>query len=301
MDAAWKNKVLQLIAEGRVEQALSELSGLSNEVLMLQFRYHSVSLKIRLGTISNNDSAIELSRINHTLLEFLRRLDEDDFEHYKPYEIYLLSHAKDNGVKFDIEKRLRKKGFSEIVDAKNIEISQKLDTFLNKNLLTPEFIVVLVSINSLTEGWESLERYTDLVSNVLTHPHCIVLALDRSYEAENFVFQQLEKIELSIESLYNERAQNKERSTDQPMQLAALTNQKNHLPRIVQRLRQINVVDIVQLKTEAIVDVIQQHIDKRSAASRIIKESLMRKPEIKKSVKSATSNKKQQPAHAKAN
>lgn len=69
------NKVQQLIARGRLKEALGELP-FTNEVLLLQSRLNRLESQERVGTIDNEDAGIERAKIVKSALD-LAGIDSD--------------------------------------------------------------------------------------------------------------------------------------------------------------------------------------------------------------------------------
>lgn len=69
------NKIQQLIAQGRLKEALGELP-FTNEVLMLQSRLNRLESQERIGNIDNKDAGIERAKIVKSTLD-LAGIDSD--------------------------------------------------------------------------------------------------------------------------------------------------------------------------------------------------------------------------------
>jgi hypothetical protein len=127
--------------------------------------------------------------------------------------------------------------------------------------------LIIVSKYSLADGWEGMERHTDLVSNALVHPSSIVLTLDRVYEENQFVPTQIERMEWVLSEQGADYKSLSQVNGSYDIQISAANSLKNHLPRIVQRLRQIDPIEVTENTidevTEKIIERVKQRIRSR--------------------------------------
>jgi|GEM_PF-1932046 len=289
MNVPDKKLIQELIGKGDLESALKMLAERSIEGIQLLSMHNSLRKEQRMGILSADESFRMSNKITHSalaLLDYLPDIEDGnmsvnhsknvisgstvggDFHFGDSYssimvstpknannpnarsKIYVLYHRKDLHAAENIKKHLAASGFHNIIDHDASKLGEKLSTFSKHDLRSPEFIILLVSRHSLRAGWAGLENYTDIVSNALVHPHCIVLALDRTYEQRNFISDFSGKIDDELDALYQEPQQ-----TDAiANKIFILNNQRNHLARIVQRLRQIEAIDYSKPDSGAAID-----------------------------------------------
>lgn len=245
-----QEQIEELISLGKTEEALELLVQLDSDAVMLQSRFRSAKKQFSLGMLDFSERSRIQAQINYAALEMLYRAaavhkSEDIYD--RP-EVYLAYNVKDEEKARAVRRYLEHQGItSSVIDYSQINAGQSISDFVLNKALKSQFILVLVSENSLREGWAGLERHLDVFSNSLIQRNVIPLALDDSFANPDFIEKEIRRLEDQVDEL-DARIQ-KNLALKLPIQSleskkADLTVLYNNLPKIVQRLRNALVVDI---------------------------------------------------------
>ena len=73
-----KQHIRSLIAQGKIEQVFQQLSGYSDDsILLLQARYARAKKEMNSGIIADRDYQTEMNRLNSSLLSLLDNLSDE--------------------------------------------------------------------------------------------------------------------------------------------------------------------------------------------------------------------------------
>jgi hypothetical protein len=245
-----KEQIQQLIAAGHTKDALDLLVRLDSDALLLQARYNNGEKQFNLGLIDFNEWGYIQAKVNHAALEMAGKVIQDS----RPVvtgmpspEIFLIYNQKDIQSADAARRYLKRHGVAYVSDFTQINAGQEISEFVANKALKSQFILILVSLNSLKEGWTGLERHLDILSNSLIQRNVIPLSLDNSLAQPRIVERELARIEEQLDEI-DEHIQQKLAANQPAQDLEAkrtdLTVLHNNLPKIVQRLRSVSAADI---------------------------------------------------------
>jgi hypothetical protein len=216
-------------------------------------QYNDGEKKFNLGLIDFGEWARIQSRINFAALEMAGRVVPSTRPEINPAtgiplpEIFLVYNQKDNHAANKVKQYLSRHSINNIDDYTNLNAGQEISEFVANKALKSQFVLILVSKNSLREGWAGLERHLDILSNSLIQRNSIPLALDNSFAEPDFIEREIARIEEQLDEVDERiRQHHAVNSPNQTLEtkrtnLAVL---HNNLPKIVQRLRNVLTVDI---------------------------------------------------------
>ncbi len=266
-----KEQIQQLIANGQIKDALNILVRLNSDAVLLQAQYNSGEKQFNLGLLDFSDWQRIQARVIFAALEMAGKAVPSRPEKTNPAtgaptpEIFLVYNEGDIETAQMIKKYFSRHGILSINDFSSLNAGQEISDFVKDKAFKSQFILVLISRNSIKEGWTGLERHLDVLSNSLIQNNVIALALDDSFTKPGFVEQEILDLEKKLDVLedqLHQKAALKQPLWDLEAQKADLTFRFNNLPKIVQRLRNIWVTDIGGDKFESAMQKVLQMIQK---------------------------------------
>jgi hypothetical protein len=98
-----KQHIRALIAQGKIEQAFQELSGYSdNSILLLQARYARAKKEMNSGIIADRDYQTEMNRLNSSILSLLDNLSDEPKAAALPKTNFTQTGQKTSGKKLKV-------------------------------------------------------------------------------------------------------------------------------------------------------------------------------------------------------
>jgi len=270
-----KAQIQELISLGKTEEALELLEQLTSDAILLQSRYNVAKRHYSMGVIDFSEWSRTQAQIRYAALEMMNatKISAPAFKNLfaindRP-EIYLAYNIKDGNYARQIKQYLETKGIS-FVDHTILHAGQSLSDFVINKALKSEFILVLVSENSLKGGWTDLENHLDVFSNSLIQRNVIPLALDNAYTNQIFLKEEMSKLEEQLD-IIDTPSRKKHISDEYLNKKASLTVRFNNLPKIVQRLRNVLVIDIYggqfELGMEKVLQTIKRTTERIASAA----------------------------------
>jgi len=247
-----REQIQQLIAQGRTEEALALLAQNSGVALHLQARYNNGKKQYNMGLIEFSEWQRVQAQINYAALElsnsfkaapkFETKISSENVPLVS--DVFIAYNEKDKQVVDSIRKYLHKNNITGIFDYTQVDAGEFMKEFIINKFTKTDFVLALISPNSLREGWAGLERHLDIFSNAMITKNFIPLVLDYSFTAPDFIKIELSRLNERLDSIENEIQQQpftKRDAGDLEVELIVL---RNNLPKIVQRLRSLITVDI---------------------------------------------------------
>lgn len=272
-----KEQIQQLIAEGRTEEALALLAQHSSDALLLQARYNNGKKQYNMGLIEFNEWQRTQAQINYAALELSNSVKglpavpippshsstpesqpspggvhsppspNLDSGTNKEINVFISYNSKDRSVANHIRDYLRLNNFSVTIDHEAIKAAEDIKTFIQNQMKKKGFILSVVSSNSLRSGWVGMESNLSFYSDLFDARQFVPVTIDASYRESGFVINEVKSIDARLEEIYKEI---EERRTlripieDLKDEEGRLTELRNNLPKIVQRLKAIHTIDI---------------------------------------------------------
>lgn len=249
-----KEQIKQLIASGNFKEALSLLVQLDSDALLLQAQYNNGEKQFNLGLIDFSEWGRIQARVNYAALEMVSRASVvsrpeaiDPATGMPSPEIFLIYNQKDVKEASSVKRYLNRYGISIVSDSADLNAGQEISDFVANKALKSQFVLILISVNSLREGWAGLEHHLDILSNSLIQRNTMPLALDHTFAEPDFIEREIASIEKQLDEI-DMRIRQAQSANHFIQSLESkktdLTVRYNNLPKIVQRLRNVLTVDI---------------------------------------------------------
>lgn len=263
-----KEQIQQLIADGRTEEALALLAQHSSDALLLQARYNNGKKQYNMGLIEFSEWQRTQAQINYAALELSNSIkgnpkpveiknQESENIKQQPLEpkspkqgsvdVFISYNSKDRSIANHIRDYLRLHNFTVTIDHEAVKAAEDIKSFIQNQMKKKGFILSLVSSNSLRSGWVGMESNLAFYSDLFETRQFIPVTIDAAFRENGFVIKEVKNLDAQLEEIYKEI---EERRTlripieDLKDEEGRLTELRNNLPKIVQRLKAINTIDI---------------------------------------------------------
>lgn len=239
------NQIRQLIAEGRTEEALGLLAQNSSEALLLQARFNNGKKQYNMGLIEFSEWQRIQAQINYAALELSNsfKISENDPGTIENGILVIYNEADEKEAK-QVQEYLKKRGIKNIISSREKESVEFIREFIVNKFIKKDFVIALFSINSLRDGWVGLDRNLDIFSNAMVSKNFIPLTLDQSFRSPDFINEEFDRLSARLDNFDKIIRQKKLDKEEAEFLLLKATVLRNNLPKIVQRLRMLNTIDI---------------------------------------------------------
>ncbi|MEY4202883.1 MAG: hypothetical protein RL013_586, partial [Bacteroidota bacterium] len=202
-----KEKIQELIAASKTEEALELLKNCTDEALLLMARFSGLKRQYNMGMISFEDWTRTQNQINYAALELADECKEDGNTgkpSVKPEKrsvsAFISYNHKDSSEMERVKGWLESNGVEVTVDVQDMRAGEDIESFIRSAFDNSRFVLSMVSQNSLMSGWVSKEFNTALVLNNRT-TRWIPVSLDKSVFDRKFYEDANQRIDLELEEL----------------------------------------------------------------------------------------------------
>ena len=253
-----KEQIQELISLGKTEEALELLEQLTTDAILLQSRFNGAKRQYSMGMIDFSEWSRTQAQINYAALEMMNRTkkvpatQEAIIQPTTPPEqlaprAFISYNEKDSLAMRSVNAYLKENGVKIFVDIQDLGVGDNIENFIQRALQENQFIVSLISENSLKDGWvnEGLKLTTVLQRFGTTK--WIPLALDKRYEDPSFFNEVLDSFESRIDKIKENMKIALERDRDVrslSAELTRLVNLKNEFSSTMETLGNVSVADI---------------------------------------------------------
>ena len=258
-------QIQQLIAEGRTEDALELLAKQSSDALLLQARFSAGKKQYNMGLIEYAEWQRTQAQINYAALELAKSLKGKSSEQVdapsanpnpansnqsgeaETIDVFISYNSKDRPTANHIRDYLRLNKFAVTIDHEAVRAAEDIKSFIQNQMKKKGFILSVVSANSLRSGWVGMESNLAFYSDLFDARQFIPVVIDASFREGGFVINEIKNLDTQLENIYKEIEERRklqipiEELKDEESRLTEL---RNNLPKIVQRLKNINAIDI---------------------------------------------------------
>lgn len=279
-----KKQIQQLIAAGNSEKALELLAQHNADALLLQAQFNNGRKNFNMGLIEHSEWQRIQARVNYAALELAGKLPDDlppfqndpaddkDAARYAsgpllkgtgdgnksagtpsstgtgdgrlPPKVFLSYSPKNSDVAMRIKTFLEAAGAQVFIEQ---EPGVDLEHFIEEGIKDNNFVVSLISRDSLQSGWASKETTMGFIAQRLSNRRLFPVKIDNAYDEDDFYFESLDLFDQEIEKSHASIQKALARKADiRPFQdkLARYEDLKNNFGPIVQKLKSIYLVDI---------------------------------------------------------
>ncbi|MCE2822218.1 MAG: TIR domain-containing protein [Saprospiraceae bacterium] len=242
-----KEKIQELIAAGKTEEALELLKNCTDEALLLMARFSGLKRQYNMGMISFEDWTRTQNQINYAALELADECKEDAGNTGKrSVSAFISYNHKDSSEMERVKGWLESNGVEVTVDVQDMRAGEEIESFIRSAFDKSRFVLSMVSQNSLMSGWVSKEFNTALVLNNRTSKW-IPVSLDKSVFDRKFYENANESIDRELEELKKTMIEHLNDDYDtRPLQtqLNRLKDLKSNLGYTIESLQRVLIVDI---------------------------------------------------------
>ncbi|MFM7155639.1 MAG: TIR domain-containing protein [Bacteroidota bacterium] len=245
-----KEKIQELIAAGKTEEALELLKNCTDEALLLMARFSGLKRQYNMGMISFEDWTRTQNQINYAALELADQCKEGAEK--LSFSAFISYNHKDSSEMERVKDWLESNGVEVTVDVQDMRAGEDIESFIRSAFDKSRFVLSMVSQNSLMSGWVSKEFNTALVLNNRT-TRWIPVSLDKSvFEYEFYVkaMTDIEKMHDEMSTLMIEALQKKMDITPLQDEMSRLKNLKANLGNTIAELKRVLIVDIAGISFE---------------------------------------------------
>ncbi len=264
-----KEQIQQLIAEGRTEEALALLAQHSSDAILLQARFNAGKKQYNMGLIEFSEWQRTQAQINYAALELASSVEKKGpattgstpsssqgsasqaatAAASKPAVFMSYNHNDGRDMRA-IKGELVDNGIQVFVDYSDMGAGDDIQSFIDRAFKENNFIISLISENSLLSGWVNKELSAAMLLNRLSSKW-IPVALDKSCFDSEFYDRAMDSIDAEVERLRNLMKQALEKDRDTSPYEDDLKRQRDlkaNLGTTLETLKKVLVVDISDIK-----------------------------------------------------
>jgi hypothetical protein len=249
-----KEKIQELIATGKTEEALELLKNCTDEALLLMARFSGLKRQYNMGMISFEDWTRTQNQINYAALELADECKEDAGNMGKSpvksekrsVSAFISYNHKDSSEMERVKGWLESNGVEVTVDVQDMRAGEEIESFIRRAFDNSSFVISIVSQNSLVSGWVSKEFNTALVLNNRTS-RWIPVSLDKSVFDHEFYVMASADIERKLDGITKQIVEAREKGISTAPLLSELhlwENLKSTLGNTIAELKGVLIVDI---------------------------------------------------------
>lgn len=220
-----KQQIQEFISEGRTEDALGKLAHLTTDAVLLQSRFQNAKRQFHMGMIGFEEWGRLVAQINYAALEMANKeapVTQAPKEIEVPGQpalpaqpvpppvapavpptgprVFISYSHLDHLFMRSVKGYLLEHGIQTYVDLNDISVGASIQGFINEALKNNDFVLSIVSRNSLLSGWVSQELTVVQVLHQYKD-NWIPVSIDDAIFNNDFYFEALEKIDKRIEEI----------------------------------------------------------------------------------------------------
>lgn len=259
-----REQIQSLIANNQTEDALKLLAQSNSDALLLQAQFNSGKKNFNLGLIDFSEWQRIQSRVNYGALDMAGRIpivvpsanggsptsagtagQQQPAAPAKP-KVFISYNHEDMFAMRSIKNVLQDNDIEVFVDIQNMGVGDNIEVFIEKALKENQFILSIISKNSLRSGWVNQELSAALLLSRFGSKWLPVL-LDKSCFDGNFYNSTLDEFDKKMEELTATITQTLAKKRDiRPFQdeLARTQDLQSNFGKTIQHLRNHLAVDV---------------------------------------------------------
>lgn len=255
-----KNEIHKLISLGDTEKALDLLTPrFPNEVALLKAQYANGKKEFNLSMMDYSDWQRIQSRVNYSVLEMAGRPDEPEKAAQpaprntgpKVYITYSPDAANDR----ESARRMRdflSSNNIQVTTNDDLELGGNIEDFVNNSIREADFILAVISKESLRNSWQNGEAALDIVLERVAETRVIPVSLDRAILEADFYFESLDFLNANIKKAQKNVQKAMTLGGDArhfQVDLNRLNNAKNQLSLIIEKMKNVRMVSLNQTQS----------------------------------------------------
>ncbi|MFN0176092.1 MAG: TIR domain-containing protein [Saprospiraceae bacterium] len=262
-----KAQIQELISLGKTEEALELLEQLTTDAVLLQSRYNGAKRQYSMGMIDFSEWSRTQAQINYAALEMMNSVklakaevkpekekvvDQKESEKKQPAQaksekrVFISYSHQDGFAMRAVKDFLAKKKTKVYIDINDLSAGDSIQGFIDEALRNNDFVISIISANSLRSGWVSKEL---VVAKYLskTNSNWIPVSIDDAWANNKFFFDANTEIDKKINEVRLQIKNALESDLDiSPFtdELKRLQDLKANLGSTISDLKNVLVVDI---------------------------------------------------------
>ena len=179
-----KAQIKDLIAKNRISEAIKLLKEeLGDEVIALENQWNTLAKGEMLGTISFSDAGVQRNKIVSALLTLTNEIGEPGpVGPRNGKKVFISYNHRDRPSADRVVAFLTEKGFAVTIDHKDLLGGRDIEDWITECLRTHDFVVSLVSENSLKSGWVGMESVMTFFAEKLREESAQFIAMNLQEE-----------------------------------------------------------------------------------------------------------------------
>jgi hypothetical protein len=267
-----KAQIQELISLGKTEEALELLSQLSTDAVLLQSRFNGAKRQYSMGLIDFSEWSRTQAQINYAALEMMNMVKGENKRSISADAgTFTVNLGDISAGKNDSNKRVPKvfityspeadgdqeaaekmKAFLEnekinVITNEDMNLGADIQAFVNETLKKSDFILAVISRQSLQSSWESGEAALGIVLERASENKVIPVSLDKSVLDPDFYFESIDLLNEKIKKYQGYMKRTIEMGEDSRAfqnDLNRLLNAKNQLSQIIEKMKSVRMVSM---------------------------------------------------------
>jgi hypothetical protein len=271
-----REQVQALIAEGQTEEALVLVAQINDDAILLQARYSNAKKQYNMGLVDFGEWQRVQNQVNFALLELV---DSPKAAPAKPenkpaapqvqadeYQVFISYNHKDDLQARLIKRHLEDNGIKVYIDI-DMPTGMFIDKFIDEGLAQSNFLLPVISKNSLASGWVNKEVTAGFLAQRITSKKVVPARLDDAVFDGKFYLDTMLEINKKVEELKANAVRALELNIDIRAFQDDLSHQRDlqaNLGTMIETLKKVNVIDLTDGKFELGMDKIVKTIKESS-------------------------------------
>jgi hypothetical protein len=275
-----KEQIQQLISEGRTEDALALLAQHTGDALLLQGRYNAGKKQYNMGMIEFGEWSRIQAQINYAALEMAGSIkvgatstgtghggtqkgtgdgnvrtgtgDGGSNLDSQAHKVFISYNHQDAFAMRSVKSFLADNGIKVHVDINDMSAGESIQGFIDEAFRNNDFVISIISRNSLLSGWVNKELTVAQVLNKFNN-NWIPISIDDAAFNKDFFFEANDSIDRKI----NEQRDQIKKALESNLDIAPFTDELKRL----QDLKSSIASTIANLKNLLVIDVSGKFFD----------------------------------------
>jgi len=269
-----KEQILQLISEGRTEEALALLAQFDGNAVLLQGRYNAGKRQYNMGTIEYGEWSRIQAQVNNAVIEMAGSIKTGTGSGAgtsttgtghggahsgahtggsgtpgaaNQHKVFISYNHGDSEYAQRVKNFLAQSNVDVIIDEEDMPAGMSIMEFIQQSIKNCDAVVSIVSSKSLNSGWVGQESVASMYAVWLADKKFIPVKLDDvafdidfQITAQETILQKIQDLETKIGKLRQLGGDSRAFDDDRNR----LFELKNNLGQIIQRLKSVLMVDI---------------------------------------------------------
>jgi hypothetical protein len=257
-----KEEIQALVSQGRTEEALKKLAEVNQDAILLQARFASAKKQSNMGLIEFSEWSRIQNQINFALLELAGNgsspvtipngLNGDEKtisskSNTSTKKVFISYNHNDKEMSQAVKNYLEDNGCDVTIDVEDMMAGELIQNFIQDKIKENEFIISIVSANSLQSSWVGKESTASFFGEFLSDKKFIPVAIDQSFMNDEFYLDSILGINKKIKDK-EDYAKKLKKLGSTPLsiqnEIKRLSDLKSNFDDVIQRLKSGLTVDI---------------------------------------------------------